>query len=216
MPTTIDYYMTSLSPFSYLGHKALRAVAEKHGARLNVKPVNLLDVFANSGAVPPAKRPLVRQRYRFLELQRVGDYRGLAINPKPKYWPVDPVLADHSIIAVIRSGHDPLDYMDRVFAALWVNEEDIADRTVLAAHLGACGFDAETILAAAEASETAEIRARNTQDAIGADAVGAPAYVLNGEVFWGQDRVEYLDHVLTSGREPFSAERFMDKERTAG
>ncbi|WP_274427208.1 2-hydroxychromene-2-carboxylate isomerase [Chelativorans sp. YIM 93263] len=216
MPTTIDYYVTSLSPFSYLGHKALRAVAEKHGATLNAKPFKLFDIFAHSGAVPPGKRPLVRQRYRFVELQRVADYRGLPINPKPSYWPVDPALADRTIIAVIDSGHDPLDYMERVFAALWVNEEDIADRAVLAAHLRESGFDSETILPAAEAPQTAEIYARNTQDAIAADAVGAPAYVLNGEVFWGQDRIEYLDHALTSARKTFSSERFMDKERRAG
>lgn len=216
MPTTIDYYMTSLSPFSYLGHKALRAVAQKHGARLNVKPVILLDVFANSGAVPPAKRPLVRQRYRFLELQRVADYRGLPINPKPVFWPVNPALADRTIIAVVQSGRDPLDYVERLFAALWANEEDIADRAVIAAHLRESGFDSETIVPAAEAPQTAEIYDRNTKDAIAANAVGAPAYVLNGEVFWGQDRVEYLDHALTSGREAFSAERFMDKEHPAG
>lgn len=211
MPASIDYYMTTLSPFSYLGHQALRAVARKHGAKLNVKPINLMDVFATSGAVPPAKRPLVRQRYRFLELPRVGDYRGVPINPKPRYWPVDPALADQTIIALIEAGHDPLDYMEKVFAALWAKEEDIADRAVLAAHLREAGFDSETILLAAEAPKTVEIRARNTQDAIEVGAVGAPVYVLNGEVFWGQDRIEYLDHALASGRKPFSADPFIDK-----
>lgn len=211
MPASIDYYMTTLSPFSYLGHQALTAVARKHGVKLNVKPVNLLDVFATSGAVPPAKRPLVRQRYRFLELQRVGDYRGAPINPKPRHWPVDPAPADRTIIALIEAGHDPLDYMEKVFSALWAKEEDVADRAILAAHLRETGFDAEAIIPAAEAPGTAEIRARNTQEAIQAGAVGAPVYVLNGEVFWGQDRIEYLDQALTSGRAPFSSDPFIDK-----
>ncbi|MCT7374496.1 2-hydroxychromene-2-carboxylate isomerase [Chelativorans salis] len=211
MSKTIDYYMTALSPFSYLGHQALRAVAQKHGVSLKVKPVSLMGLFENSGAVPPAKRPPVRQRYRFLELQRVADYRGMPINPKPRYWPVNPALADQTIIALVEAGHDPLGYVAQVFAALWVNEEDIADRAVLAAHLRAEGFDSEVILPAANKPETAAIRARNTEEAIAADAVGVPAYVLNGEVFWGQDRIEYLDHALASGRPAFSAAPFMDK-----
>lgn len=216
MSMTIDYYMTALSPFSYLGHRALCAVAEKHGASLAVKPVNLPAIFEHSGAVPPARRPPVRQRYRFIELQRVADYRGLPINPKPRYWPVDPSLADHTIIALIEAGHDPLDYMQRIFAALWVDEEDISDRAVLAAHLRAAGFDSETVLPAAARPETAAIRARNTEEAIAADVVGAPAYILNGEPFWGQDRIEHLDRALATGRPAFSAAPFMDKPSSKG
>lgn len=210
MPTTIDYYMTTLSPFSYLGHQTLRAVVQKHGVDLRVKPMKLLAVFENSGAVLPAKRPPVRQRYRFLELQRVADYRNMPINPKPKFWPADPTLADRSIIALTEAGADPLSYMERIFAALWVNEENIADAAVLSSYLKAEGFDADTVLAAAETPDIADRHERNTRDAIAADAVGAPAYVLNGEVFWGQDRVEYLDHALASARAPFSARPFVD------
>ena len=204
MPISIDYYMTSISPFSYLGHPMLRAVAHKHGAALKVKPVNLAAIFDNSGAVFPAKRPPVRQRYRLIELQRVAGYRGLPINIQPKHWPTDPSLADHTIIALAERGHDPLSYMERVFAAVWANEKDIADRGVLSTHLRAEGFDADAIIGAAREPETAAIRARNTQEAIDAGAVGVPAYVLNGEVFWGQDRVEYLDQALATGRKAYT------------
>lgn len=205
MPASIDYYLTSASPFVYLGHQPLRAVAQKHGATLNVKPVNLMRVWDVSGAVPPAKRPPVRQRLRLVELQRIADYRGMPINPRPKHWPVDPALADHTIIALVEAGHDPLSYMERVFAALWANEEDIADEEVLTKYLEAEGFDARAILARAHEPNAAEIRERNTNEAVEADVVGVPAYVLNGEAFWGQDRVEYLDHALATGRQPFTA-----------
>ncbi|UUP18058.1 2-hydroxychromene-2-carboxylate isomerase [Nitratireductor thuwali] len=205
MSASIDYYLTSASPFVYLGHQPLRAVAQKHDATLNVKPVNLMRVWDVSGAVPPAKRPPVRQRLRLVELQRIADYRGMPINPRPKHWPVDPALADHTIIALVEAGHDPLSYMERVFAALWANEEDIADEEVLTKYLEAEGFDARAILARAHEPNAAQIRERNTNEAIEADVVGVPAYVLNGEAFWGQDRVEYLDHALATGRQPFTA-----------
>ncbi|HEU4985499.1 MAG TPA: 2-hydroxychromene-2-carboxylate isomerase [Rhizobiaceae bacterium] len=205
MPVTIDYYMTSLSPFTYLGHRPLRAVVEKHGARLNVKPVSLFGVWEVSGAVPPAQRPPVRQRYRLVELQRIADYRDTPINVKPKHWPCDPTLADHTIIALIEAGHDPLSYMERVLAGLWANERDITDEATLGEMLEAEGADAAAILERAKDPAIAAIRARNTEDAIAADVVGVPAYVLDGEAFWGQDRVEYLDHALATARKPFVA-----------
>jgi len=205
MPAVIDYYLTSVSPFTYLGHQTFRAIAHKHGVSVRVKPVNLGPVFENSGVLPIAKRPPVRLRYRLIELQRVANYRGMPIHTKPKFWPVDPTLADHTIIAVIEAGHDPLSYMDRVFASVWANEEDIADPNTLALHLKAEGFDADAILQKAGSPEAAEIRAGNTQEAIAADAVGVPCWVLNGEPFWGQDRLEYLDQALADGRSPFTA-----------
>jgi len=205
MPTIIDYYMTSVSPYTYLGHQTFRAIAHKHGVSVRVKPVNIGPVFESSGALPVAQRPAVRQRYRKIELQRVADYRGMPIHVVPKFWPVDPTLADHTIIAVIEAGHDPLSYVDRVLASVWANQEDIADAGTLAFHLKAEGLDADAVLDAAGKPETAEIRARNTQDAIAADVVGLPAWVLNGEPFWGQDRLEYLDQALASGRKAFTA-----------
>ncbi|EKF20087.1 2-hydroxychromene-2-carboxylate isomerase [Nitratireductor pacificus] len=205
MPATIDYYFTSASPFVYLGHQALRAAVARHGAVVRVKPINLMGVWEVSGAVPPAKRPPVRQRLRLVEMQRIADYRGLPINTQPKHWPVDPQLSDHVAAALVAAGHDPMGYMGRAFASVWANEEDIADPATLARHLAAEGFDADAILETAGTDAIAEIRAENTRDAVAADAVGVPTYVLNGEAFFGQDRIEYLEHALATGRKPISA-----------
>ena len=82
---------------------------------------------------------------------------------------------------------------------------DLANRGVIAGILTDCGFDAEAVLARAQSDEVAAIRAHNSEDAVAADAVGVPAYVLNGEVFWGQDRIELLEHALKTGRAPYRA-----------
>ncbi|MEM6460579.1 MAG: 2-hydroxychromene-2-carboxylate isomerase [Pseudomonadota bacterium] len=201
----IDYYFYGASPFSYLGHGQPIAVAQQHGAEINYKPVNLFAVWEVSGAVPPAKRPLVRQRYRLIELQRVAEFRGLPINIHPKYWPADTTLADQAVIALVEAGHAPADYMQRVFSGVWADELDLADRSVVAGLLSDCGFDAEAILERAGSDDVAAIRAQNSKDAVAADAVGVPAYVLNGEVFWGQDRIELLDHALKTGRAAYTA-----------
>jgi 2-hydroxychromene-2-carboxylate isomerase len=203
MPVTIDYFFTSISPWTYLGHDAARALAEKHGATLAVRPVNLGGMFKVSGQVALAERPAVRQRYRFIELQRFAHYRGKPMNFRPAHFPTDPTLADHTICAIVAAGGDPLDYMGAVFAAVWADEKNIAEEATLSGLLSAAGFDAAAILAKARTPEIAAIRAKNTEDAIAVDASGVPCFVLDGEPFWGQDRLDILDHALATGRSPF-------------
>lgn len=202
----IDYYFYGASPFTYLGHKALEGVAARHGCGIAYKPVNLMGLWEISGAVPPAKRPPVRQRYRLIELQRAADFRGLPINLKPRHFPVDATLADQAVIALLNEKHDPSDYMFRIFSAVWVHDENISDPAVIERLLNESGFNGTAILDTAQSEPVASIRAKNTEEAIAADAVGVPAYVLNGEVFWGQDRIEWLEHALASGRAPFHPE----------
>ncbi|QKV19352.1 2-hydroxychromene-2-carboxylate isomerase [Oricola thermophila] len=204
MARAIDYYFTSISPFSYLGHRAIVEVADRHGAALNIRPINLFGLWKESGAVPLAERAPMRQRYRLIELQRAADWRGLPITPRPAHFPVDPTLADHTIIAIGETGKDARDYVGAVFRAIWVEDRNISEEGVLADLLAKAGHDASAILEAAKSDSVAAIRVKNTEDAIAADAVGVPAYVLDGEPFWGQDRIEYVDRALASGRTPFA------------
>lgn len=206
MSVVIDYFLTSISPWTYLGHRPIQEVAARHGAVLRVRPVNLGEMFKISGQVSLADRTPVRQRYRMLELQRFAELRGRKVNLRPKHFPTNPALADHTIIAVIESGKNPFDYMDRVFSAVWADEREIADAAVLADLLTASGLDAKAALEKAGSPEVAAIRAANTQAAIAADATGVPSFVLNGEAFWGQDRIDLLDHALKTGRPPFSSQ----------
>lgn len=200
----VDYYFYGASPFTYLGHNALMEAASRQGAEIAFKPVNLMTIWAVSGAVPPAQRPPVRQRYRLIELQRIAEFRGLLINLKPKFWPTDTALADQVVIAIVEAGENPSDYMQNVFSGVWADERDLSDRAVVASMLTDCGFDAEAVLTRAASDDIAVIRDRNSEDAVNADAIGVPAYVLNGEVFWGQDRIDLLEHALKTGRAPYT------------
>lgn len=199
--TEIDYYYTALSPWAYLGHAAIRDVADRHGVRLNARPVLISAVWAASGSVPLPQRSATRQRYRFIELQRYAELRGLPIVYKPA--PVDPSLADLCAAAIALEGGDPLDYAGRMLSARWAEGRDIADEAVVAAALEASGFDPVPIIAAARSEAASALRQRYSEEAVAADAIGVPSYVLNGEVFWGQDRIDLLDRALASGREPY-------------
>ena len=200
MALSIDYFMTSISPWAYLGHRPIQELARRHGARLVVRPLNLGELFKVSGQVMLADRPAVRRRYRDVELRRWSEFRGRPAHLKPKYFPTDPTLADHSIIALIEAGADPMPFMDAVYSAVWADELQIADASVLADLLRRCGHDADAVLQAAGTSQVAAIRTKNTADAIAVDAVGVPSYVLDGEPFWGQDRIDLLDHTLSTRR----------------
>ena len=203
--TAIDYYLFAASPFTYLGHDLVREIAGRHGAAIRYRPVDLMGVWAESGAVPPAKRPPVRQRYRLVELKRLAEYRGVELNPQPAHFPVDATLADSCVIAVQEAGGDPHEFIRANCRSVWVANEDIADEAVIRANLLCAEHDPDEIIGAAVTEEIAAIRKANTDAAIAADAPGVPAYVVDGEVFWGQDRLEHLDHMLASGRTPITA-----------
>lgn len=203
MPITIDYYVISASPFAYLGHKAFHEIAARHGAAITYKPIMIRDVWEKSGSVPLPQRTPTRLRYRRIELQRIAEMRGLKINLEPRHFPVDASLSDRCVVALSDRGETPERFLWEVHQAVWAREQNIAERALLAGFLAVAGHDADAVLEQAEREQAAATIGRNTQDAIAADAIGAPVYVLNGEPFWGQDRLEHLDHALTTGRQPY-------------
>ena len=202
MPT-IDYFLTLVSPFVYLGHRALLDVAKQHGAEVHFRPVALMGLWEHSGAVPLPQRPQSRQDYRLIELQRWREKRGVPLNLHPEHFPTNPTLADRSVIALAEAGADPADYAGAVLRASWVEDKDVAEADVLAGLLEQAGHDAGAILAAAQSDAVAAIHKANTEAAVALGVVGAPGYVLNGEPFWGQDRIELLADALASARPPY-------------
>lgn len=203
MAAAIDYYFTLISPWTYLGHRTLLDIVQRHEASLVYKPVKLAEVWAISGSVPLQQRSETKKRYRLVELQRYGELRGITINPAPKYFPVDPSLADRVTIALIETGNDPSPFMLRVFSGVWVENRDIADAGTLAGWLEADGLDAGALIDAAAQDRAEATYSENTAAAIAADAIGVPTYVLDGEPFWGQDRLDLLERALASGRKPY-------------
>ena len=203
MAARVDYYFSLISPYAYLGHAAFLDAARAAGAEVVYRPLRIFELFAANGGLPLGQRAPARQRYRLVELQRWRDKRGLPLNLAPKHFPLDPGLADRCAIALVAAGADPSEYMQAAFAALWARDADIADPAVLAELLTRHGFDAAAVLAAADGADSVATYERNTRDAIAADLPGLPGYVLEGEPFWGQDRIDDLRDALLSGRAPF-------------
>jgi 2-hydroxychromene-2-carboxylate isomerase len=193
----IDYYLTPISPYVYLGHERFVAIARRHRASVAVKPINLGLVFPVSGGVPLTKRAPQRQAYRLVELRRWSRYLGVPLNLQPRHFPVSAEIASHFILAALERSTDAA--LDLAFAfgrALWAEERDIADPATLQALAADCGNDAALLAERAAAPDIATRYAVLTQEAIDRGIFGTPTYVLAGEPFWGQDRLDFLDREL--------------------
>jgi 2-hydroxychromene-2-carboxylate isomerase len=152
------------------------------------------------------KRHPVRQRYRMVELQRWRDKRGLKFHLQPKNWPFIARLADGVVIAAVEAGLDPDKYMRRSFAAVWEDQLNMADPGTVADVADAAGLPGQQLVERSGSAAIGTVYEQNRQDAIAADVFGSPAYVLDGEVFWGQDRIELLADALKSGRKAYSSQ----------
>lgn len=194
---TIDYYLFPLSPFSYLAGLQLEEVAARHGAAITYRPFQLFRVFAETGTALPKDRHVSRQRYRLQDIARVARLNGLPVNLAPAHWPTNPVPASAAIIAAQAAGGGDLGALAHSFLrAVWAEDRDIADDTVVRDCLAAAGFD--PALAGTGMLTGAETLERNTDDALRCMVFGAPTYVVGDEVFWGQDRLPHLDAHLAA------------------
>ena len=203
MPRIIDYYFSLVSPWAYIGHAPLMNIVQRHGVEVNFKPVFLGRVFSETGGLPLSQRHPARQRYRLVELQRWREKRGLSFNIQPKHWPFDVNLADRYVIAVTTTGKSPDAFLRRVFSAVWEEERNLADPLVLTELAEQAGLDSSSLMDIATGITTEAIYALNLENAVANDVFGSPAYVLEGEVFWGQDRLDLLDDALSTGRAPY-------------
>ena len=199
MSATIDYYFSPPSPWTYLGHARFSDMVRRAGASIRLLPADFGKVFAVSGGLPLGQRAPQRQAYRLVELARFSQYLHIPMNLKPRFFPVAGDDAARLIIAVDQ--HDGVEAAMRlsgaIFEAVWRDERNIADAAVLAELLSEQGLSAQRQQQAGTAEVTQRYEA-NTQQAIDKSVFGAPTYVVDGEIFWGQDRLDFVERKLMS------------------
>jgi len=198
---SIDYYFTPQSPWTYLGHARFAAIAKTHRAQVNVLPVDLGGkVFPVSGGLPLAKRAPQRQAYRLVELKRFSEFLDMPLNLHPKYFPVASDDAAKLIIAVdLHDGADAaMAITGALLRAVWADERNIADESHLAALLAVAKLPARRI-DDAQSQAVHERYEADSQRAIDAGVFGAPTFIIDGEMFWGQDRLDFVERRLRRG-----------------
>ncbi len=191
----VDYYFATLSPFTYLSGRRPSEIAQKHGATLTYKPLDIMALFARTGGVPPKDRHPNRREYRLQDLRRRSKRAGLTLNLKPAHWPTNGAPSTYAIIAAQNEGGDVAQLVHNFGAACWAEDRDIAADDVIRDVLERSGFD--PALADKGLMTSADTFAKNLEDAVMAGAFGAPFFITDtDERFWGQDRMDDLDAYL--------------------
>ena len=198
MSHSVDYYFAPQSPWAYLGHQRFQNILKKSGAAVRVMPFDLGGkVFPISGGLPLGQRAPQRQAYRLTELDRFSKWLGAPLHLKPTFFPVSGDDAAKLIIAVdMAVGADAaMNISGAILSAVWSQQRNIADEKTLAEllheqHLPAACLEQTYSQAVHERYES------YTQMAIDAGVFGAPSYVLADEIFWGQDRLDFVERAL--------------------
>jgi 2-hydroxychromene-2-carboxylate isomerase len=194
---TIDFYFSTLSPYTYLAGNRLEQLAAAHDAQITYKPFDIQALFPRTGGTAPKDRHPARQEYRLIEMERQAKKLDLPINLKPAHWPTNAAPSSYAIIAAENAGGGDLGALvQSILRACWAEEKDIAEDAVIRECLTAAGFDAS--LADSGLLAGAETYGQNLEDAVSAGVFGAPFYVTgDGAKFWGQDRLDDLDRHLS-------------------
>lgn len=198
--TLLAFYGIS-SPWAYFGAERMAAVARKHGARLVHRPIRVIQA---NGGIPLRTRPDSRQRYHEVELDRWRRHLGTPLNLRPRHYPCRTIeTAAQAVIAIQRAGHDASGFSFAVQRALWAEDRDIADLAALremAAETVGAGA-AEELVREPQTPEVVAEWEGNLAEAELRGIFGTPTYVVDGELFWGQDRLEFVDRALAAAKE---------------
>lgn len=193
----IDFYFSTLSPYTYLAGTRLEETALRQNAQVNYKPLDIMALFARTGGTPPKERHVSRQEYRLIEMERQARKLGMEMNLKPAHWPTNAAPSSYAIIAAQSAGGGDMGALVHgILRAVWAEDRDIAQDDVIRSCLTGAGFDPD--LADRGLLAGAETYAQNLEDAVKAGVFGAPFYVTeDGARFWGQDRIADLEQHLS-------------------
>lgn len=198
MGKPVEYFVAPQSPWTWLGHERFVAIARKQSAQVLLKPADVNKVFAASGGVPVAQRPPQRQAYRLAELARWSKHLGLPLNLHPAFFPVNGEPGARMLIAALHAAgtEQALALLGALGRACWAEEKNIADPATLIAIATGVGLDGAQLLERSTSDVVTTELARNTDEAIAAHVFGVPWYRVDGEGFWGQDRLDFVERAL--------------------
>ena len=193
----IEYYYGFPSPFAFLGLKKFQEIAKKYNAEIIEKPCDLVaGIFAKTGGIPVPQRSPQRQKYRLDELKRWSTFLNIKINIQPKYFPPkDPHLPTKFTIAADLLGIK-LIFGQELLKYVWCDEKDISDEKNIEEVSKMCNLDFKELSLLAKSEKVSKIYKDNTEEAVAKNVFGAPTYIYNNELFWGQDRLDFLERAL--------------------
>jgi carboxymethylenebutenolidase len=176
-------------------------MAMANNASMRIYPVDFGTIFAASGGLPLPKRSPQRQAYRLQELARWRDHLGVPIHVEPEFFPANDLPSGCCVIALRETvGDQPaIKLAHRVLKAVWQEQKNPGDPAVLAELINEIGLDADQLMQLASDPKWADRRDADARAALAKGVFGAPSYVIGDEIFWGQDRLEFVERRLARG-----------------
>ena len=195
MTKTIDYYLSLISPWSYLGHERIIKMAQNSDATITIWPVDFSVIFPSTGGIPLPKRSNQRKDYRMQELRRWRVHLNVQLNLEPKHFPVSDKLAATMVVNLREIDRTAaVNFAGACLKACWLEERDISDRDTLLDLAEENNLNGDALLSNGESA--LQTIAEDSKRAVELGVFGAPSYRLGEQLFWGQDRLEFLERAL--------------------
>lgn len=204
MSKTVDFYFDFGSPAAYIAYTQLPRIAAEAGAKLVWKPMLLGGVFQATGNRSPVEVP-AKGPYVMADLQRCARRLGVTFEHNP-YFPINTLLLMRGAAGM--QMHEPArfaDYVDAVYRAIWVEGRNMNDPATVGAALQGAGLDAQKILALTQQQDVKDRLRAVTDEAVARGVFGAPTMFVGSQMFWGQDRLDFVKEALVSNQETTSS-----------
>ncbi|MHB8668447.1 MAG: 2-hydroxychromene-2-carboxylate isomerase [Burkholderiales bacterium] len=194
MTKAVEFYFDFGSPYSYLAYKALPAIAAARGAQIVWRPMLLGGVFKATGNHSPAEIP-AKSRWMQQDMQRWAARYGAAFRFNP-HFPINTLVLMRGAVGMQLRGADFHAYTAALFHAMWGKPRNLGDPAELAAVLRQAGLDADAFAALANDEAVKAQLKKQTEEAVARGVFGAPTFFVGDEMFWGQDRLEFVAAAL--------------------
>ena len=193
---TLEFFFDFGSPNAYLAYTQLPALLECTGARLAWRPMLLGGVFKATNNQAPGMTPCEpKRRHMLVDMQRFVDHYGIEFRFNAAF-PVNTITLMRGAMALIDDARFA-SYVDTVFRAMWVDNIDLGDPAALQATLTAAGFDWHELAECVADPAVKNALREATEDAVAQGIFGAPSFIVDGELFFGQDRLDFVERALT-------------------
>jgi 2-hydroxychromene-2-carboxylate isomerase len=195
MGKTVEFFFDLGSPAAYLAFKRLPAICEGADATLHWRPMLLGGVFQATGNQSPVNIP-AKGRYLFADLQRFARRHDIPFRQNP-HFPINTLTLMRMATGLqLREPQRFLPYVEAVYRAIWADGLDMNDPAVVAGVLRQAGFDPDALVALAGDAQVKQRLKDDTQEAVARGVFGAPTFFVDGEMYWGQDRLDFVKEAL--------------------
>lgn len=199
MPRPIDFYFDFSSPYSFLASEQIEPLAARHGRAVVYRPILLGVVFKASGSAPLTEQYGPKARYSVHDFERSARYAGIRYR-HPSKFPIGAVGASRAVLWLQQHQPDQANpFVHAVFRAFFQDDRDISDAAVVAQIAQALGIDGQKLMEGAQEPAIKDELRRRVEEAVAFGVFGAPTIVVDGEVFWGNDRLPQIERWLATG-----------------